>query len=351
MTDNEKLIEEARRAYLDAWAATNLEDVPPGTRSRNGIIAALAVFEKAHTPTDNEREARLEYVIDAAVPVSEFPSWRFRYSRRIADAVRAAGFRRSEPTDDERRHIDWALAYAQRYWQHGGEPESQRALSVLASVVRRSEVPGLSRTPGWSHPEAVYSPEVFTAIQGLLNEAQGSPMHALRLAVSRQRAESTAPLLDADGDAISSGEHRRVVMPDSDLPVCDTCTNVLGLNIRWDQSHPEPQGELSSEVPEPSVEGFEGILDRATLDEYLRVDPDETYERLVVKANALASTVRRLLATSVPQGEPSDAQVLAGLNAFYAPEGHPGRTLADWSEGSVRAMRAALRAAGDATRG
>ncbi|WP_417540766.1 hypothetical protein [Microbacterium maritypicum] len=56
MTDKKKLIEEARRAYLDAWAETNLADVPPGTRSRNGIIAALAVFEKAHTPTDDERQ-------------------------------------------------------------------------------------------------------------------------------------------------------------------------------------------------------------------------------------------------------------------------------------------------------
>lgn len=57
---------------------------------------ALADFEKAHTPTDDERENRLEYVIDAAVPVDDFPAWRFRYSMRIADAVRAAGFRRSE---------------------------------------------------------------------------------------------------------------------------------------------------------------------------------------------------------------------------------------------------------------
>ena len=45
------------------------------------------------------------------------------------------------PTDDEREALDWALTYARRYWQHGGEPESQRALSVLASALRRSEVP------------------------------------------------------------------------------------------------------------------------------------------------------------------------------------------------------------------
>lgn len=45
------------------------------------------------------------------------------------------------------------------------------------------------------------------------------------------------------------------------------------------------------------------------------------------------------------QGEPSDAQVLAALNAYYEPDRYPGQTLSDWSEGSTRAMRAALRAA------
>lgn len=43
-----------------------------------------------------------------------------------------------------------------------------------------------SREPGWSHPEALYSPEVFGAMQELLSEAHGSLMHALRLSVSRQ---------------------------------------------------------------------------------------------------------------------------------------------------------------------
>lgn len=44
-----------------------------------------------------------------------------------------------------------------------------------------------------------------------------------------------------------------------------------------------------------------------------------------------------------PQGEPSDAQVLAALNAYapWATEYH----LSDWGEGSAEPMRAALRAA------
>lgn len=43
------------------------------------------------------------------------------------------------------------------------------------------------------------------------------------------------------------------------------------------------------------------------------------------------------------EGEPPDAQVLAALNA-YAPWSAE-RRLADWGEGSVEPMRAALRAA------
>lgn len=51
----------------------------------------------------------------------------------------------------------------------------------------------------------------------------------------------TEPLRDEDGDPISSGEHRKISMNGDDFYVCDTCTNILGLNIRWDQSHPGPK--------------------------------------------------------------------------------------------------------------
>lgn len=42
--------------------------------------------------------------------------------------------------------------------------------------------------------------------------------------------------------------------------------------------------------------------------------------------------------------QPSDAEVLAALNRYYVPDGlNVPQTLSDWSEGSVRAMRAVLR--------
>jgi hypothetical protein len=33
--------------------------------------------------------------------------------------------------------LEWALAYARRYWMIGNEPESQRALTLLAQEVER----------------------------------------------------------------------------------------------------------------------------------------------------------------------------------------------------------------------
>lgn len=40
--------------------------------------------------------------------------------------------------------------------------------------------------PSDTHPDAIYSPEVFEAMQAVLKEASGSPTHALRLVLSRQ---------------------------------------------------------------------------------------------------------------------------------------------------------------------
>ena len=59
MTDNEKLIEEAVTAFNRGWLTAH-DKGDRTTRTRTGIEAALAVFEKAHTPTDDEREALIE---------------------------------------------------------------------------------------------------------------------------------------------------------------------------------------------------------------------------------------------------------------------------------------------------
>ena len=46
--------------------------------------------------------------------------------------------------------------------------------------------------------------------------------------------ETGNELRDDDGDLISSGKHLRVLHQGG--YVCDTCTNVLGLNVRWDHA-------------------------------------------------------------------------------------------------------------------
>lgn len=41
-------------------------------------------------------------------------------------------------------------------------------------------------------------------------------------------------------DYYSSGDHQQLTMyagTRGEIEVCDTCVNVLGLNIRWDQAH------------------------------------------------------------------------------------------------------------------
>lgn len=59
----EALIEKARLAFNKAWHKEDerierwdRDDRGKGNRSRAGIVAALAVFEQAHTPTDDERD-------------------------------------------------------------------------------------------------------------------------------------------------------------------------------------------------------------------------------------------------------------------------------------------------------
>lgn len=100
MTDNEKLIEEAAKAIYEA----QVEESTCGDLAR----AALAVFEKAHTPTDDERGALARAQWDTPVNVitwdeltemAESGDGDYRETRDYALAAAgrgiAAGFRRS----------------------------------------------------------------------------------------------------------------------------------------------------------------------------------------------------------------------------------------------------------------
>jgi hypothetical protein len=102
----EELIEAARLAFVEAWEAKdrmirapwrNVENpplAPKGTRTRAGIIAAFAVFEKAHTPADDERTWVTGFLLGCGVAPDR--------AEEYAGKLLAAGFRRTavqEPSE------------------------------------------------------------------------------------------------------------------------------------------------------------------------------------------------------------------------------------------------------------
>lgn len=98
MNDNEKLIEEARR-----WPAGvgPIPSAAPGNLITR-LADALEASEKAHTPTDDEREALAKLVNPDAFSKAlwwknEDHARHLESNARVrADEIFAAGFRRSE---------------------------------------------------------------------------------------------------------------------------------------------------------------------------------------------------------------------------------------------------------------
>lgn len=100
MNEHEGLIEEAAKALTaltDAeWEIATAEGTDHLTGYFDAARRVLAVFEKAHIPTDDEREA-LAFVIEQGWGNPTWDGVTLRpIDRRIADAVFAAGFTRSE---------------------------------------------------------------------------------------------------------------------------------------------------------------------------------------------------------------------------------------------------------------
>jgi hypothetical protein len=141
---DEKLIEEAAKAVYNndpSWGyvyeddhsehAADWEDLGDDLRDKFRTIASgvLAVFGKAHTPTDDEREA-LFRALDGLVPDGID-------HRDAVDAVLAAGFRRTaqgEPTDAQ---VEAALV---AYWGamnvdwYGSRTGMRAALRAAAAI-------------------------------------------------------------------------------------------------------------------------------------------------------------------------------------------------------------------------
>lgn len=120
MTD-ERLIEEAAKAIekvpYHAWHDVTREG------ARELARTALAVFEKAHAPTDDERV--LSTVIEDAIERwgDEYPTP--QVATYVSAAVRAAGFRRSEVPEPSAARPSPPVYLAADLWQALGAPISE----------------------------------------------------------------------------------------------------------------------------------------------------------------------------------------------------------------------------------
>lgn len=111
---------------------------------------------------------------------------------------------------DQKNPEPWKTNYVRESYAREKHPDNEEIIEARRvdfdnwlerhdAEVRPGLNPAGDRGPLWSHPDAVYSPDVFMAMQELLNEAKGSPTHALRIAVSRQigRTRLTVPTDEA----------------------------------------------------------------------------------------------------------------------------------------------------------
>lgn len=147
MTD-EELIEKARVAYVEAWEAERKKIgrgvAEPGTKSRAGIIAALAVFREHTAPTDDERET-VEQMRDRLLPgVLAYASLEGLTEAGVASAALRIGItealRRGAPTEPAvtdgmvKRALDEYLRA-----ETGGKVRAMRAALEAALSTERGE--------------------------------------------------------------------------------------------------------------------------------------------------------------------------------------------------------------------
>ncbi|MDR6867661.1 hypothetical protein J2Y69_002265 [Microbacterium resistens] len=270
MTDRERLIEEARTAMAKAWSST-----ASWSDSWNAMAkAAFAVFEEAHTPTDDEREA-LGIVVANFISPAGYEVAELDYI--LADRILAAGFRRPaapEPVDSS---------------------ESRIGLNAGAS--------GSSGVAPTDDKREVHRRVIDLWFATWRDIGKVSP--ALEVAIDS--------LEGMVSDALDAGFRRSEVPEPSAAPAMD-------------EKAPEPQGAC------PQCRRTDG---QHKLGCGERFDP-EVHDELTRERDHHGIDPK-------PQGESSDAQVLAAFNAFF------GLEVDHVSEGTATRMRAALRAAASVT--
>lgn len=148
MNNNEKLIKEALHAYHGvedrgqswAWSAESVES----------MRAALAVFAKAHTPTDapTQTSPELEPAGDTPSRVVPTDDEREALAQVVSDAF--SGYLGAEPDEGDQHVADLILAAGFRRSEPQGEPSDAQvqALKVLEEAEPLAEVFGNSTAFG-----------------------------------------------------------------------------------------------------------------------------------------------------------------------------------------------------------
>jgi len=223
MTDNKQLIEETAKAIMEAshgegeWEFREpLEEELYLRRAR----AALAVFEKAHTPTDDEREALAQWLhMRFAWPnsPSERTPWldlpkHLKEGWRDLAGDAPTGFRRSEvpePTVEEwnaRIESERNKAFMKGYTpQHDDEHGAQHLLAWAIDYARRGKAEassGLIRSAIYvlarlaEEPEPQGEPsehEVYAFRRALGNAGHSIPSREDALAILRAARDANPP--------------------------------------------------------------------------------------------------------------------------------------------------------------
>ena len=118
-------------------------------------------------------------------------------------------------------------------WDEAPEANHGNALvAEIATAIRRnctapSDLIGKTDALVAFVADWIENPPAWVNVSYRNAEPEGEPAH---LSAQEAATEVEPP----QEDRYSSGQHLRVVH--QGRPVCDTCTNVLGLNVRWDQA-------------------------------------------------------------------------------------------------------------------
>jgi len=195
MTDREKLIEEAAKAILVASHGEDYDEWESSLERelyRKRARAALAVFDKAHTPTDDERQQLDDIMAEAD---GYWPP---------ARALILERFRRPDPVSDDEQE-----ALAQAIFDRSHAPDDALNLwdgdigkladAILAAGFRRSEVPDPSAEE-WAVRIAAVREKAISKGYTPEHDAKHGVRHLLRWAIDysrRGRAEDSSGLVAA----------------------------------------------------------------------------------------------------------------------------------------------------------